>query len=49
MYNVYYINPETGELGSLIEEGINDTSKYDNLNNVFITVNNKYRELCLIK
>lgn len=49
MYNVYYINPETGELGRLLEEGINDISKYETCDNAFITVNEKYREKYLIK
>lgn len=43
MYNVYYINPETGELGILLEEGIDDISKYTECDNAFITVNSKYR------
>ena len=44
MYNVYLINPETGELGRLIEECINNIDRYKDREDAFITINKAWKE-----
>ena len=49
MYNVYYMDPETNELGRLLLEGIDDISEYVNRDNCFITLNAVYMKKCFVK